>query len=215
VDAAPRQTGLAARMRARTRELHRAAEQSGIIQAMLAGQATRADHALLLRNLYPVYTALERGLDGHRRAPGLAAIARPEVYRAAAIAADLTALCGPGWAADLPLLPAGAAYAACVDAAAAEGPRLVAHAYVRFLGDLNGGRILRRILGPALGLEPEAMTYFGFPEIADPAAFAEAYRAAIDRSGDGAAETDSIVEEAAHAFALSIALSDAVGGAAS
>ena len=51
---------------------------------------------------------------------------------------------------------------------AADAPRLIAHAYVRYLGDLSGGRIVGRILARSPGLGPEALSFYDFPGIADP-----------------------------------------------
>jgi heme oxygenase len=80
--------GLAKALRARTQDLHARVERAGMVRAILTGNASRPGYALLLRNLLPAYLALEAGLERHRAAlPGLAC---PDVYRAAAIAADLT-----------------------------------------------------------------------------------------------------------------------------
>ena len=88
--------GLIVALRQRTRGLHAegAAEQSNLIGDVLRGAASRYGYALLLRNLLPAYQALEAGLERHRAGRLLAAVAQREVYRAAAIEADLAALVG-------------------------------------------------------------------------------------------------------------------------
>lgn len=203
--------GLAAALRERTRALHVQAERSGMVREVLAGRASRHGYALLLRNLMPAYGRLEEGLERHRRAPGVHAFALPALYRARAIAADLEDLCGPAWPCALPLLPAGERYAGQVArAAAGDGSRLIAHAYTRYLGDLYGGQILRRILARSLGLGAPSLSFYDFPAIADAAAFTAGYRDALDRAALEIEDCAGVVAEAALAFELNIAVSRAV-----
>ncbi len=200
--------GLAGAMRRHTRPLHARAERSGIVHDLLRGQADIAGYALFLRNLLVVYQAIEDGLAAHRGDARLGAFARPELARAAAIRADLARLAGVRDAAHLPLLPAGRRYAARV--AAADVDRLMAHAYVRYLGDLSGGQVLASLLARRVGVPAEALAFYTFADSADPPALREALRATLDamagRGGDGAA----VLAEAAVAFRLNIALAEAV-----
>jgi len=193
-------------LRNRTRDLHVQAERSGMIADILRGQGTREGYALLLRNLLPVYQTLERQLAGAARSPPVAAIVRPELARACAILSDLKAL-----AVDIPVLPMLPAAIEYVDAIAragtGDGGRLVAHAYARYLGDLSGGQILKRLLARSLDLHPAALSFYDFPAIDNIPAFKADYRVAIDRAGDVSADFDAIVEEGARAFELNIVLS--------
>ena len=198
-------------LRERTRSLHVQAERSGIVHEILQGRVSRNGYALFLRNLLPAYEELERGLERHSEAPAVRALARPAVYRAPALRSDLAALCGLQWTASLPLLPAGARYARRVaDAAAGDGARLIAHAYVRYLGDLNGGRALSRLLARFPGLEPAVLSFYRFPDIADLEGFKAAYRGDLDRAALEIADLAAVIEEAAVAFGLNIEVSEAV-----
>ena len=110
-----------------------------------------------------------------------------------------------------PVLPATTDYVdAIVRAGMGDGGRLVAHAYARYLGDLSGGQILKRLLARSLDLHPAALSFYDFSAIDDVAAFKADYRAAIDRAGDVSEDFDAIVEEGARAFELNIALSVAL-----
>ncbi len=203
--------GLATALRRGTAALHAQAERSGIVQAILHRQASRAGYALLLRNLLPVYRAMERALVRLGPASAVAGWRRPELFRAAALAADLAALAGPRWRLVLPLLPAGRRYAARVRAAAAgPGTLLIGHAYARYLGDLSGGQVLRRLLGAAPGLGPAELRFYDFPAIADPAALRDELRAALDAAGATLRQPGAVIAEAQTAFRLNIALSGAV-----
>lgn len=201
---------LADALRARTGALHREAERTGLVAALIQGRASLAGYALWLRNLYPVYRALERSLERHRQAAGVRRVVRPELYRAAALAADLAALAGGGWR-RLPLLPEGRCYARrLADAGRSDPARLVPHAYTRYLGDLNGGRLLRRRLLEGLGLGDGCLSFYRFPEPPQPLALAVDYRRAIDAAGDELADWDPLLAEAEEAFRCNIQLSLAV-----
>jgi heme oxygenase len=207
---------LSAAFRQRTATLHTHAERSGIVQDLLVGRITRNGYALLIRNLLPAYEALEAGLRDRHTAPGFRRLADPAVYRSTAIRADLSALCGLGWSDALPLLGAGRHYAARIATlAAGEGLGLIAHAYARYLGDLNGGQILKRLLTKSLGLTPETLSFYDFPGIPDLDAFKGDYRAAIDEAALAIAAMEPVIEEAALAFELNIQVSEAVKSAVS
>jgi heme oxygenase len=210
-------TSVASALYLRTRTLHLEAERTGIMRNLLRGQASRNGFVLLLRNLLPAYRALEQGLDRHRGSPVLAALADYRFERAPAIESDLVALCGAHWSHDIPLLPAAVHYADRIAKVAADdGEKLIAHAYTRYLGDLNGGQILRRLLADSLGLQPSELSFHDFRQrFSDLDALKADYRKDIDRAGALAADRDAIVEEGAIAFSLNIDLSCAVEATAS
>jgi heme oxygenase (biliverdin-producing, ferredoxin) len=180
-----------------------------MIADILAGRATQGGYALLMRNLLFVYQALEQHLSRCAASPVVGSIVRPELARASAIEADLTALSAEAYAA--PVLSAAAKYVQAIEAASAgDGARLIAHAYTRYLGDLSGGQIVKRLLARSLSLPASALSFYEFPAIADVTRFKSEYRAAIDRGGDKSDDFDGIVEEGALAFLLNIQLSAAL-----
>jgi heme oxygenase len=202
-------------LRDSTHALHVEAERSGVIGQLLRGGGTREAYALLLRNLSPAYRAMEEGLVRHEDSPALRAMVRRELFRTAALEADVERLVGASWRLSLPLLPAGERYAARVAAAAVNGSgRLVAHAYLRYLGDLSGGQIMKRLLARSLGLGPDTLAFYDFPAIADLSAFKSEYRKAIDGSIVAGVNPVDVVDEAIVGFRLTIELSEAVAGAA-
>jgi len=189
-------SGLADQLRDHTRAWHRQAERSGIVHELLNGRA---------------YQQLERALEQHRDSPGVRHVASPETYRAAALEADLDSLCGPRWQTSLPLLRPARDYAEQIaDAANGDGVRLIGHAYVRYLGDLNGGRILRQCLMRSPGLQPEALTFCAFPDIHDLQHLKVAYRAGFDQAAGDISDLRSVIEEALTAFRLNVELSESV-----
>ncbi|MDZ7753400.1 MAG: biliverdin-producing heme oxygenase [Gammaproteobacteria bacterium] len=197
-------------LREATRDVHKRAERTGVIRELLAGTAGHGAYLLLLRNLEPVYAAMERRLEAAGDGP-LRELARPGLYRAAALERDLRHLAGARWRHEIPLLEAGAAYQQRVEEVSAAG--LAAHAYVRYLGDLNGGRILSRVLGETLGLTTRELGFYHFPAIPDVPRCIADYRAALDRLAP-ALDTAEMVAEARYAFECNIALSQSVEEAA-
>lgn len=199
-------------MRQRTEVLHRRAERSGVIAAILAGTVSRRAYALYLRNLLPAYETMEAGLRRHGESPGIGALAHQNPPRTDSLIADLDCLEGTGWRRTLPLLPRGQRYADRV-AAAADSPNgdlLLAHAYTRVLGDLNGGRILRRRLLQRFGSAFQAVAFTAFPGIPDLPAFAKSYRTALDEAGRRVVNREAVVREAEHAFLLNIEVAEDV-----
>ena len=202
---------LAAALRQRTSALHIEAERSGFVADMLRGAVDRRSYALFLRNLLPAYRALERGLQAHAKAPVLQYLVRPELFRSDALEMDLKALAGEDWDTGLPTLPTAVNYSDRITFAAGEdGSLLIGHAYARYLGDLSGGQILKRLLAQNLDLDGDALRFYEFPAIADVAAYKLDYRKAIDRAGAALDDFSGIVSEGALAFGLNIALSQDV-----
>ncbi len=148
-----RRDAFLAALRDATHSLHTEAEKSGFVHDLLKGRATRAGYTLWLRNLQPAYEALERGLEALRDRPAFGSLAVPAVYRTAALESDLAALCGASWRASASTLAEGDAYARRIASIASDPARLAAHAYVRYLGDLNGGQVVGRIVARSLEIE--------------------------------------------------------------
>jgi heme oxygenase len=198
---------LSTRMRASTAGTHALAERSGVVAAILAGRVSRFGYALYLRNLLPAYRSMEQALERREALAAITQLARPALYRADRIDADLVALIGPDWSDQVPLLPAGERYAARVEwAGADEGGKLIAHAYTRYLGDLSGGQILRRRLAHQFG--PEfPLAFAEFPAIDGVGAFAGAFRAALDCAGARVTDEAGVLQEAVVAFELNIDIS--------
>jgi heme oxygenase len=191
--------------------LHRQAERTGVVREILRGRVDRDCYALFLRNLLPAYQAMEIGLDRLRPGRGAGSLAWRELYRAPAIEADLNHFGGPAWPSSLSVLPIGDQYARRVAMASeGDGARLIAHAYTRFLGDLNGGQVLKRLLREALNLKDDGLAFYDFPHLADPRASGVRYRVAIDVAGTEIDDIAPVIEEAAVAFEFNIRLSEAV-----
>lgn len=203
----PSGAALSARLRAHTRDCHQRAERSGIIRQITGRTVSRPGYVRYLRHLQAVYATMEQKLAAWQTDPVLAPFSDPALARAPALAHDLDCLVGAGWREVLPLQQAGADYCRRIEAAAT--PELLAHAYVRYLGDLNGGRVMPRLLTEALALPPDCLAFYRFTALAEPARCLADLRAAIDH-GVAAEEWGRVLDEARLAFELNIRLAESV-----
>lgn len=193
---------LAERLRAGTQGLHREVERAGIMPALLRGQLDRPRYCALLRSLHAVYAALEPALLRHADRADLAPVCVPVLFRQQALAEDLTALHSPKWSEAWPLQPAAIDYVARLHTLADTRPELLAaHAYVRYLGDLSGGQMLRRIVAQSFGLRDGLGTrFYDFGDAAQVAAHLQVFRAGLAAIEGSESQQDALVAEARSAF---------------
>lgn len=200
------QFSLPERLKIATRELHTEAERAGVMRRLVSGRLPRPQYVALMHNLAAIYEALEPALERHADHPLLAPVHDPALARRAALAADLAVLDPQG--APRPLAPSTVSYVARLHRLARDAPGLLlAHAYVRYLGDLAGGQVLQRVVAHSYQLTPPAG--LRFYQFGDAAAVAE--RSAMFRRGLAAVpvsddEIDALVDEACAAFMLHAAL---------
>ena len=177
-------TTLSSLLRTSTAQAHEDAEHSPFVTRLLGGDGTVEDFAALTAQLYPVYAALEDALDRYATHPAVAAVHDPALTRAPRLAADLATLYGPDWAArratgEIPTLPATAVYVDRLERL--DRPEaLVAHHYVRYLGDLSGGQVVARLVARHYGVSADALGFYRFEAIAKPKVYKDAYRARLD-----------------------------------
>ncbi len=201
------EVGFAAILRERTHVLHREAERAGFVADLLHGRATRAGYAIYLRNLLPMYEAMEDLIGAGALPSERCAFGDPRLARAEALRRDLRTL-GNDRAGVI--LPEAAAYAAAVEAS---GAGLVGHAYARYLGDLSGGQILKPFLARSLGLAPDQLSFYDFPGV-DIAACKASLRSALDTVAPGSPDAACVVDAAMAAFRHTIAVAQAVSASA-
>jgi len=189
-----------------TAAVHRKAERMTLIQALLRGLTDHATYATLTTAYLHIYTALEQELRRNAQHPAIAPLVLPELWRRQALQADLHALTGTHE--PTRKSPAVRAYCQRIIWIGQHDPTLlVAHAYTRYLGDLAGGRILGRIVGRALDLQPgSGLDFYQFPDIDDLAAYREAYRKRLDALPIAPTKAPIVVAEARAAFACNMAV---------
>ncbi len=190
-------------LKAATRHIHLEAEQSGVIASLLSGSIDRASYVRYLRNLAEVYRALEQ--------PASVVSLGSALHRYPSIARDLTALVGSHWKTTLPVLPAAGQYCDRIISLVQNNSKpLLAHYYVRYLGDLYGGQIIRRRLQNNLGLDVCQLTWLEFDQALSLQQHRQALREVMNGCELSSLQTREVVEEALVAFRYNIELSKEV-----
>jgi heme oxygenase len=196
---------LADRLKTETRALHIAAERTTFMGLLLGGRMSRSTYCRLLRNLQVIYGALEPALERHARHPLLAPIFQPALFRASSLAADLRVLQGDGRHDDShDIQPATHDYVKRLSRIdGGEPDMLLAHAYVRYLGDLSGGQLLRGIVSESLALQGGAgASFYDFGGAAETRALAQAFRDGLGRVVVSIPKADALIAEASLSFKL-------------
>ncbi len=190
------------RLREATRALHTEVERTGVMRHLLAGHIVRADYAALLRNLAAIYATMEPLLVAHREHRWLRCIVDDALFRSAALAADLLVLDAASRAD--PLMPSAQRYRLHLQHLGDHAPGLlVAHAYVRYLGDLSGGQVVRRIVAKSLHLTTDAgLRFYDFGDVAQAKARAQSFRQGLAAIAATATEQQALCAEAQFAFTL-------------
>jgi heme oxygenase len=220
--AASEPANLAERLRTSTAAAHREAERSPLMRRLLGRPPDHAGHARLLQQLLPIYSTLETLVAERADDPWLAAVWAPALARTAALQADL------GAHALAPRLPATEHYVARLqdlqnlDRGAAKRTigtaRLLAHVYVRHLGDLSGGQTLQRLLGAAHGTQSApgpltGLSFYRFGDAAEVVRLKAHMRGGLSLLPAEGEAADAAVDEAIWAFDHHLRLFDEVATA--
>lgn len=208
-------SSLAQALKSRTSAQHRAAERAGVMRDLLHGRIDRRAYCHLLRNLYELYSALESALTRHCTHPCVQPVFLPQLFRTDALAADLHQLHGNRWIDELEVMNGTERYVGRLSEIATTRPELlVAHAYVRYLGDLSGGQILRRIVRDSLQLSPPAgMRFLDFGEPEQVETMVHRFRVALDSINVGSRASADIVAEAQLSFEMHTTLFEELAAA--
>lgn len=198
---------LASQLREGTKQSHTMAENTAYMKCFLKGIVEREPFRKLIANLYFVYSTLEAELLRHRDHPVVGLIYFPELNRKASLEKDLAFYYGDNWQEEIAPTEAGKVYVDRIKEISNSDPALlVAHSYVRYMGDLSGGQALKNIIRSALSLPPDQGTNFhqfdAFPSVEARRGFKGRYRDALNSLPVDNELIDKIVAEANDAFAL-------------
>ena len=198
---------LASQLREGTKQSHTMAENTAYMKCFLKGIVEREPFRKLIANLYFVYSTLEAELLRHRDHPVVGLIYFPELNRKASLEKDLAFYYGDNWQSQIAPTEAGKVYVDRIkEISNSEPALLVAHAYVRYMGDLSGGQALKNIVRSALNLPPDRGTNFhqfdAFPSVEARRGFKGRYRDALNSLPVDNELIEKIVAEANDAFAL-------------
>ncbi|MGX7725184.1 biliverdin-producing heme oxygenase [Rhodococcus sp. 5G237] len=199
--------GFAERIRLETQQAHSDTENSVFVSELLGGKLSTEAHAALIAQTWFVYDSLERIGRGYADDPIAGPFLSDELLRTAALEADLDFLVGSDWRDRIAPLPATVAYVDRLEQVAAVSPEaFLAHHYLRYLGDLSGGQIIRRMLERAYGYERDGLRFYIFDGIPKTKPFKDAYRAKLDAAPLDGDQQQAVIDEANLVYGLNGAL---------
>lgn len=191
-----------------TKQVHDQAENNVFVKDFLRGRIRKELFKLGAVALYFTYTALEEEIERNKDHPEFAPLYFPtELHRHDALARDLEYFYGPDWQNLVSCSPATQHYVDRIHEVGQTDPvLLVAHSYTRYMGDLSGGQVLKKVAQRALKLPPtgEGLEFYHFEGIHSAKAFKQLYRSRMNELDLSAATKERIVEEAVRAFHFNI-----------
>lgn len=203
-------SNLATKLREGTKKAHTMAENVGFIKCFLKGVVEKTSYRKLVSNLYFVYSAMEEEMERHHAHPILSKIYFQELNRKKSLEQDLAFYYGSNWREQVTPSPATKEYVQQIREVSASAPELlIAHSYTRYIGDLSGGQILKKIAQRGMNLsegEGQGTAFYEFKEIPDEKAFKANYRKVLDELPIDEATADRIVDEANATFGMNMKL---------
>ncbi len=208
--------GLAAALRTQTAAAHQRAENAHFVTDLLGGGLPISAYAALAVQNLAIYRALEDVAEDWRHDPVAGAFVLDELTRVAALEADVADLLGEAWPdrAEQLRTPATDRYVHRIYDVAADWPgAFVAHHYVRYLGDLSGGQVIRARVGQLFGeAGARATRFYQFDQIPKIKPFRDHYRELLDHALFTREQQRRVVAEAQIAFELNEAVFADLGG---
>lgn len=204
---------LSRELREATAAVHDAAESSGFMTRLLTGEISVAGVADYTAQLWFIYQSLEGAVRRASRDCHLSVFHDSRLERVPALEEDLDILEGPGWRGRLEMLPATEAYVGHLETLSeTDGLRVLAHHYVRYLGDVSGGQVIARMLARHYGqVGEEAANFYDFSPLGRVKPFRDRYREGLDGLVLDAVGRDELLAEAVRAFSFNAAVFDDLG----
>ena len=170
---------LAGQLREGTKKSHTMAENTGFVACFLKGVVEKKSYRKLISDLYFVYEAMEEEIERlvNEEHPVIKPIGFKSLFRKETLVNDLKFYFGENWKNEINISHSAKEYVERIREVAKNSPELlVGHHYTRYIGDLSGGQILKRIAKKALNLQGnDGLNFYEFELIADEKKFKEEY----------------------------------------
>lgn len=199
-------TNLAQQLREGTTKSHSMAENVSFVKSFLGGVVDKKSYRKLVANLFFVYTAIEEEMENNKNNSAINSIYFPELYRKASLSQDLEYYYGSNWHQYVEPSLATKNYVNRIHEIGNSQPELlIAHAYTRYMGDLSGGQILKKIAQSAMQLSgTDGTSFYDFQSIKNDKVFKKNYRNALDNAPISENQINQIIAEANIAFNLNM-----------
>jgi len=197
---------LATQLREGTSKSHSMAENVSFVKSFLGGVIDKESYRKLVSNLYFVYSAMEEEMEKNKENIYIKPIYFAELNRRKNLELDLEHYYGPNWKSLIRISEATASYVERIKTISLERPELlVAHAYTRYLGDLSGGQLLKKIAQRAMNLsDGKGLAFYEFDQVADEQEFKQNYKKALDSLPLDSNLSEIIVAEANVSFTMNM-----------
>nr|YP_009394978.1 Heme oxygenase [Polysiphonia stricta]ARW63540.1 Heme oxygenase [Polysiphonia stricta] len=199
-------TNLAQQLREGTTKSHSMAENVSFVKSFLGGVVDKNSYRKLVGNLYFIYEAIEEQIENNKDNIAVKAVYFPELYRKNSLIEDLNYYYGDNWLQQIKPSSATQVYIDRIRNIGYSSPELlIAHSYTRYIGDLSGGQILKKIAKNAMQLSDDLGTsFYDFDLINDEKKFKDLYRESLNNIPLTITQIDQIIAEANIAFNLNM-----------
>lgn len=199
-------TNLAQKLREGTTKSHSMAENVSFVKSFLGGVVDKNSYRKLVANLFFIYSAIEEELEKNQDHQVIKYIYFPKLYRKNSLVEDLTYYYGNNWSKFIEPSAATRSYIERIHQIGYNNPELlIAHSYTRYIGDLSGGQILKKIAKNAMHLPNNLGTsFYDFHLIQDEKLFKDQYRNSLNDIPLNPLEIEQIIAEANIAFNLNM-----------
>nr|YP_009393328.1 Heme oxygenase [Symphyocladiella dendroidea]ARW61890.1 Heme oxygenase [Symphyocladiella dendroidea] len=199
-------TNLAQQLREGTTKSHSMAENVSFVKSFLGGVVDKNSYRQLVANLYFIYDAIEEQIEKNKANLAVSAIYFPELYRKESLIRDLDYYYGGSWSDEIKPSSATQVYVDRIHQIGYSTPELlIAHSYTRYIGDLSGGQILKKIAQNAMHLpDNEGTCFYDFDLISNEKVFKDSYRQSLNNIPLTKKQIEQIISEANIAFNLNM-----------
>jgi len=197
---------LADKLRQGTTKSHSMAENVSFVKSFLGGVVDKKSYRKLVANLYFVYVAMEEEMLHNKNNGAVQPIYFPQLNRKLSLEEDLIYYYGKNWEEQIEASDATQVYVRRIrDISSSQPELLIAHAYTRYMGDLSGGQILKKIAQNAMNLSTnEGTAFYDFEELEDENSFKQIYRNQLNCISLSEEQVADIIAEANIAFTLNM-----------
>lgn len=199
-------TNLAEELRKGTTKAHSMAENVSFVKSFLGGVVDKQKYRKLLANLYFIYNELERQIEANIGHSIIQHLYFKELVRKDSLEEDLLYYYGETWSDQISPSKATEVYITRLEQIGDNSPELlIAHAYTRYMGDLSGGQILKKIAQKAMHLSGnQGTSFYEFNTITDEKAFKTQYKEVLNQLPLDKSQMNAIIAEANIAFTLNM-----------
>lgn len=190
-------------IKARTDAAHAQAENAPFISTLMGGGLNPLAYRDYLAAFLPIYSLMEALLKARSESALLSYFNHRALDRSTHIEHDIAHLeTTLSSTFDGESLPSVQSYLARLYNEVGDA-RLLAHHYIRYLGDLSGGQAISKLVSRHYAIAPEALTFYDFTNIGDPVFYKKRYRDLLNLAPLSTEEKDEFLDEVTHLYRLS------------